>query len=138
MENLLNELTNKLNKKEDEIKNFKNKVTEMEINLHNKDNKIIILEEKLINYENDKEKENEIKKDNENDEKIIYDNIIFEKTKEIQDLTNSNNLLTKEKEELETKILNMKYLVSEISERMEIEADKQKKINEEISVIKER
>ena len=46
--------------------------------------------------------------------------------------------MTKEKEELELKIINMKYLVSEISQRMEIEADNQKKMNEEITEIMER
>jgi hypothetical protein len=158
MENIIREFQQIIHKKEEDILIYKNKVAELENNLILKENKINFfiekysnkkVEEKYYDYNDDNNRLNDNNynsilntDDNINDlnfnQKNIYENILLERSKEIEDLIKSNTLLTKEKEDLEAKIINMKSLVSEISQRMEIEAEKQKNMNEEISDMLER
>jgi len=99
----------------------------------------ILSEEKLEENDNIIEKEKEQIKE---DEKIniddyvlksIHEEILEEKQLEINTLINTINVTRKEKEELETKISNMKNSVSEINQRLEIEMEKHANNSEEKS-----
>ncbi len=137
IEILLREYKQIIHKKEEEILLYQNKIAEQENNLVLKENKINFFIEKYAN-----KKEEEKYYDYNNSENINNrfneNSILLERSNKIDELIKSNNLLAKEKEELEAKIIFMKSLVSEISQRMEIEAEKQKNMNEEIADMLER
>lgn len=97
-------------------------------------------ESQEISEQNDNKNEEKIQEVNNQEPKInledyvlksIHEEIIEEKQLEINTLINTVNVTRKEKEELETKISNMKNSVVEINQRLEIEMEKHSNNSEE-------